>query len=56
MLDSQSQRGFASGEGKALLKKWGIEEEVEGIGFCILGKTDKEKEKRDVKPGRVLYV
>lgn len=47
---------FASGEGRALLKKWGIEEEVEGIGFCILGKTDKEKDKTDVKSGRIFYV
>ncbi|HIX14443.1 MAG TPA: nitroreductase [Candidatus Hungatella pullicola] len=28
---------FQSEEGKALLKKWGIEGEYEGIGNCILG-------------------
>lgn len=28
---------FESEEGKALLKEWGVEENVEGIGFCILG-------------------
>ena len=28
---------FASEEGKALLKEWGIPEHYEGIGNCILG-------------------
>ncbi len=28
---------FASPEGKALLKKWGVDESYEGIGNCILG-------------------
>ena len=28
---------FESEEGKALLKKWGIEGDYEGIGHCILG-------------------
>lgn len=33
---------FESEEGKALLKKWGIEGEYEGIGHCILGYRDCE--------------
>ncbi len=47
---------FASEEGKALLKEWGIEDEVEGIGFCILGYAKEEKEKTEIKEGRVFYV
>ncbi len=47
---------FDSEEGKALLKKWGIEEDVEGIGFCILGYADEKKEKTEIKPNRVYYV
>ncbi len=47
---------FEGDEGKALLKQWGIEEDVEGIGFCILGDTDKEKAKTEIKEGRVFYI
>lgn len=47
---------FDSPEGKALLKKWGVTENVEGIGFCVLGRTDKEKSKVQPNPGRVFYV
>ncbi len=46
---------FASEEGKALLEKWGITEDVEGIGFCILGYVREEKAKTEIKPGRVFY-
>ncbi len=47
---------FASQEGKTLLEKWGIEEEVEGIGFCILGYVEEEKAKTEIRPGRAMYV
>lgn len=47
---------FESEEGKALLKQWGVEEDVEGIGFCILGYAKTEKEKTEINPGRVYYV
>ncbi len=47
---------FQSEEGKVLLKEWGIEGEVEGIGFCILGYAKEEKEKTQIKAGRVYYV
>ncbi|MDK2808907.1 MAG: hypothetical protein PWP24_1644 [Clostridiales bacterium] len=33
---------FESLEGKALMKKWGVEECYEGIGHCILGYRDCE--------------
>ncbi len=47
---------FESPEGRALLKAWGITEEVEGIGFCVLGHAAKEKALTEVKPGRVFFV
>lgn len=33
----RAKEEFESEEGKALLKKWGIEGDYEGIGHCILG-------------------
>ncbi len=47
---------FASEEGKQLLSRWGVTEEVEGIGFCILGHAEEEKPKTEIQPGRVFYV
>ncbi len=47
---------FAGEEGKALLAQWGITDEVEGVGFCILGYAKEEKEKTEILPGRVYYV
>ncbi|MCD8372214.1 MAG: nitroreductase family protein [Clostridia bacterium] len=47
---------FATDEGKAILASLGITEEVEGIGFCILGHAAEEKEKTEIKPDRVYYI
>ncbi len=47
---------FSSKEGKELLESWGIDEEVEGIGFCILGYAKEEKDKTEIKDGRVFWV
>ncbi len=47
---------FESAEGKELLDKWGITDDVEGIGFCVLGYAAEEKEKTLIEPGRVFYV
>ncbi|WP_373127713.1 nitroreductase [Dielma fastidiosa] len=47
---------FESDEGKKLLKAWGIENEVEGIGFCILGYAKEEKEKTEIQEGRVFHI
>ncbi len=46
---------FASEAGRELLTQWGITEDVEGIGFCILGVIDQPKDKVTVRPGRVFY-
>lgn len=47
---------FASDEGRQMLAQWGIAEEVEGIGFCILGYVKDEKAQTEIVPGRVVYV
>lgn len=52
---NRAKEVFATEEGQALLHKWGVTEDVEGIAFCILGYPDKEKEPAEVKPGRVFY-
>ena len=45
---------FASEDGKALLKKWGVEGDYEGIGHCVLGYPDKDVPK--AKPRKENYV
>ncbi|MDR1302146.1 MAG: nitroreductase [Treponema sp.] len=34
---NRAKQVFEFEEGKALLKKWGLSEHYEGVGFCILG-------------------
>ena len=36
----RARETFESDEGKALLKEWGITDEVVGVGNCILGYPD----------------
>ena len=38
----RAKEEFASPEGKALLKEWGLSENYVGIGHCILGYRDCE--------------
>lgn len=45
---------FESEEGKALLKKWGIEGDYAGVGHCILGYRDGELPK--AKPRKENYI
>ena len=47
---------FDSDTGKALLKKWGVLGDLEGIGFLILGYAKEEKDKTVIKEGRVFYI
>ncbi len=47
---------FATEEGKAILAKAGITDEVDGIGFCILGHAADDKPKTEIKPDRVFYL
>ncbi len=47
---------FETPEGKEILQSVGITDEVEGIGFCILGYIKEEKPKTEIKEGRVFYI
>lgn len=47
---------FASEAGKELLKKWGIEGDYIGIGNCILGYPDEEREMKPRKENYVYYI
>lgn len=47
---------FASDEGKALLKEWGLEGDYEGIGNCIIGYPDEAPEARPRKEGYIIRV
>ena len=47
---------FEKKEGKALLKKWGIEGNYIGIGNCILGYPDEEPKMKPRKENYVYYV
>ena len=50
----RAKEEFESEEGKALLKKWGIEGDYEGIGHCVLGYPDEDVPK--AKPRKENYV
>ena len=47
---------FYSPEGKQLLAEWGITDDVEGVGFCVLGYPDGEPTPKTIKDGRVYFV
>lgn len=48
----RAKEEFESEEGKALLKKWGIDGNYEGIGHCVLGYG----EKAPLKPRKDNYI
>lgn len=52
----RAKETFEMPEGKALLKKLGIEEEYEGIGNCIVGYPDGEPQAKEKKKDWVYYV
>ncbi len=47
---------FNSDEGKKLLKKWGISENYEGIGNCIVGYADIKPQLKPRKEGYIIKV
>lgn len=47
---------FEKEEGKALLKKWGVEGKYIGVGNCILGYPEEAPEMKPRKENRVAYV
>lgn len=52
----RAKETFESNEGKALLKKLGIEGEYEGIGNCIVGYPDMTPTEKPRKENRVYYI
>lgn len=53
---NRAREVFATDEGKALLKKWGIEGDYIGVGNCILGYSDEQPQMKPRKENYVHYV
>lgn len=54
---NRAQEFFDQPEGKALLRKWGLPERLQGVGICILGRMDGEAPAaRPRKEDRILQV
>ena len=53
---NRAKEVFDTDEGKALLKKWGIEGEYIGVGNCILGYPDEAPAMKPRKDNYVYYV
>ena len=52
----RAQQMFDSAEGKELLKKWGLPENLKGVGNCILGYADEDPAPKPRKEGRIVKV
>lgn len=52
----RARQMFESEEGKALLRKWGLREDLIGIGNCILGYADEEPAVKPRREGRIVKV
>lgn len=52
----RARETFEMPEGKAILKKAGLDGEYEGIGNCILGYADVEPEKKPRKENRTFWI
>lgn len=54
----RARQEFESEEGKAFIKRLGLEGDYEGIGHCIIGYPDEDEapKRAERKPGRVIYV
>lgn len=52
----RAKETFNMPEGKAILKKLGIEGEYEGIGNCIVGYPDITPEEKPRKENRIFYI
>ena len=52
----RAKQSFDTEEGKALLKKWGLPENLVGIGNCILGYAAENPDARPRKEGRIVKV
>ena len=52
----RARQMFESDEGKALLKKWGLREDLLGVGNCILGYADEDPAPKPRREGRIIKV
>lgn len=52
----RAQQMFAGEEGKQLLKKWGLSEDLVGVGNCILGYPDEDPAPKPRVEGRIIKV
>ena len=52
----RAQQMFASDEGKTLLRKWGLREDLKGVGNCILGYPEEVPEARPRREGRIVKI
>jgi len=52
----RAQQMFDSSEGKELLRKWGLPENLRGVGNCILGYPDEAPAPKPRKEGRIVKV
>lgn len=52
----RAQPMFDSAEGKALLRKWGLSENLKGVGNCILGYPDETPAPKPRLEGRILKI
>ena len=52
----RARQMFESEEGKALLRKWGLREDLIGVANCILGYPDEEPAPKPRREGRIVKV
>ena len=52
----RARQMFDSEEGKELLKKWGLPENLRGVGNCILGYSAEEPDPKPRKEGRIVKI
>ena len=52
----RARQMFDSEEGKKLLKKWGLPENLQGVGNCILGYSEENPEPKPRKEGRIVKI
>ena len=52
----RAKQTFETEEGKALLRKWGLKENLVGIGNCILGYPDEDPAPRPRLEGRIVRI
>ena len=52
----RAKQTFETEEGKALLRKWGLKDNLVGIGNCILGYADESPEAKPRLDGRIIKI